>query len=52
MSEGLVILNFQGEDHLFSQLSACPTCQISLPEQEPRLFSFNALKARAPLAMG
>jgi excinuclease ABC subunit A len=42
MSEGLVNLNFKDEDHLFSQISACPTCQISLPEQEPRLFSFNA----------
>jgi excinuclease ABC subunit A len=42
MSEGLVNLNFKDEDHLFSQISACPTCQISLPEREPRLFSFNA----------
>ena len=29
-------------DHLFSQLMACPSCQIALPEMEPRLFSFNA----------
>jgi excinuclease ABC subunit A len=28
-------------DHLFSQHLACPVCNISLPEIEPRLFSFN-----------
>ncbi|GIT72662.1 MAG: hypothetical protein Ct9H300mP28_24760 [Pseudomonadota bacterium] len=28
----------QDEDHLFSQLMACPSCQIALPEMEPRLF--------------
>ena len=52
MSEGLVILNFKEEDHLFSQLSACPTCQISLPEQEPRLFSFNAPQGACPTCNG
>ncbi|MGA2977174.1 MAG: excinuclease ABC subunit UvrA [Spirochaetia bacterium] len=26
---------------LFSQKSACPTCAISIPELQPRLFSFN-----------
>ncbi len=26
---------------LFSQKSACPTCGISIPELQPRLFSFN-----------
>jgi excinuclease ABC subunit A len=26
---------------LFSQKSACPTCAISVPELQPRLFSFN-----------
>jgi excinuclease ABC subunit A len=26
---------------LFSQKSACPTCGISIPEMQPRLFSFN-----------
>jgi len=26
---------------LFSQKSACPTCAISIPEMQPRLFSFN-----------
>jgi excinuclease ABC subunit A len=30
------------EDLIFSQLFSCPNCQISLPEIEPRLFSFNS----------
>jgi len=29
------------EDHLFSQYLACPNCNISVSEIEPRLFSFN-----------
>jgi excinuclease ABC subunit A len=29
-------------DLIFSQLFSCPNCQISLPEIEPRLFSFNS----------
>ena len=28
-------------DHLFSEKFACPVCNISLPEIEPRIFSFN-----------
>lgn len=30
------------EDSLYSEKFACPLCNISLPEIEPRLFSFNA----------
>ena len=42
LTEGLVIIHYKNEDHLFSQLMACPRCQIAIPEMEPRLFSFNA----------
>ena len=42
LTEGLVIVQYKNEDHLFSQLMACPRCQIAIPEMEPRLFSFNA----------
>ncbi len=42
LAEGLVLLHYRGHDHLFSQLMACPSCQIAIPEMEPRLFSFNA----------
>ena len=41
LAEGLVVLEYRGKDHLFSQLMAWPACQIALPEMEPRLFSFN-----------
>ena len=30
-----------GKEHLFSARFACPVCSYSLPELEPRLFSFN-----------
>jgi excinuclease ABC subunit A len=30
-----------GKEHLFSAKYACPVCDYSLPELEPRLFSFN-----------
>ncbi|MCG6873786.1 MAG: excinuclease ABC subunit UvrA [Betaproteobacteria bacterium] len=30
-----------GQEHLFSAKFACPICSYSLPELEPRLFSFN-----------
>ena len=43
MAEGLVIASvIDGEDTLFSENFACPDCGISIPELEPRLFSFNA----------
>jgi excinuclease ABC subunit A len=29
------------EDHLFSQKFSCPECNLTLPEIEPRIFSFN-----------
>ncbi|MFL2807719.1 MAG: excinuclease ABC subunit UvrA [bacterium] len=42
----------QQKDHLFSQLMACPSCQIALPEMEPRLFSFNAPQGACPTCNG
>lgn len=45
MSDGLVLVsekNDAGEvDHFFSEKASCPTCDISIPDLEPRLFSFN-----------
>ncbi|MGA1597902.1 MAG: excinuclease ABC subunit UvrA [bacterium] len=52
LSEGLVLLEYRGEDHLFSQLMACPKCQRSLPEMEPRLFSFNAPQGACEVCNG
>ena len=52
LADGLVVLEYRGKDHLFSQLMACPACQIALPEMEPRLFSFNAPQGACPTCNG
>jgi len=36
------------KEHLFSAKFACPVCSYSLPELEPRLFSFNAPMGACP----
>jgi excinuclease ABC subunit A len=40
------------EDHLFSEKFACPVCNISLPEIEPRIFSFNTPHGACPKCAG
>ncbi|MDA1317138.1 MAG: excinuclease ABC subunit UvrA [bacterium] len=42
LSDGLVILKVSEEEHLFSEKFSCPNCNLSLPEIEPRMFSFNS----------
>ena len=37
----LAVETDSGKEHLFSSKFACPVCSYSLPELEPRLFSFN-----------
>jgi excinuclease ABC subunit A len=39
-------------DHLFSQNFACPVCNLSLPELQPRLFSFNSPHGACPTCSG
>jgi excinuclease ABC subunit A len=39
--KALAIEMDSGREHLFSARFACPLCSYSLPELEPRLFSFN-----------
>ncbi len=39
-------------DHLFSELFACPICNISFPEIEPRTFSFNSPFGACPKCNG
>ncbi len=45
LSDGTLLVQEQLEnspkDHFFSQKNACPVCEISFPELQPRLFSFN-----------
>jgi len=40
------------EDHLYSQRFSCPVDNISLPEIEPRLFSFNSPHGACPTCTG
>jgi excinuclease ABC subunit A len=41
-----------GTEHLFSARFACPICSYSLPELEPRLFSFNNPMGACPRCDG
>ena len=41
-----------GHEHLFSARFACPICSYSLPELEPRLFSFNNPMGACPRCDG
>ncbi|MCX7955972.1 MAG: excinuclease ABC subunit UvrA [Patescibacteria group bacterium] len=42
LSDGLVIVFFDGKKNLFSEKFSCPVDNISLAELEPRMFSFNS----------
>ena len=41
LAEGLVVIQCDGKDELYSTNYSCPDCGISIEEIEPRLFSFN-----------
>lgn len=50
---GMVIIDVVGEEeHVFSEHYACPYCEISYPELEPRLFSFNGPYGACPKCDG
>ena len=53
LAEGKVLINVIGkEEILMSESYACPKCNFSLPELEPRLFSFNAPYGACPECKG
>ncbi len=56
MGEGTLIINDVSADPprdlLFSEHLACPVCGISLPEIEPRTFSFNSPHGACPTCQG
>ena len=53
LSNGKVIIEIVGDKELvFSELYACPYCEFSLPELEPRMFSFNAPYCACPDCKG
>lgn len=52
IGEGLIIVNHDNHDHLYSQHLACPKCNISYGEISPRLFSFNNPYGACPECTG
>ncbi|TSC77858.1 MAG: excinuclease ABC subunit A [Parcubacteria group bacterium Gr01-1014_29] len=52
IGKGIVIVEKGATDHLFSEHFACPACSVSLPELEPRLFSFNSPYGACPTCTG
>ena len=52
LSDGLVLLQMAKEEHLFSEKFSCPNCNLSLPEIEPRMFSFNSPLGACPECKG
>ncbi|HEV2281509.1 MAG TPA: excinuclease ABC subunit UvrA [bacterium] len=53
LGQGIVgISTVDGEELVLSRNFACPECGISLPEVEPRLFSFNAPYGACPVCTG
>jgi len=52
LGRGIVIVNSKSKDLIFSEHFACEECGISLPELEPRLFSFNNPYGACPECTG
>ena len=55
LSKGKVLIQILGEEEkeiIFSEQFACPHCEFSLPELEPRIFSFNAPYGACPDCKG
>jgi excinuclease ABC subunit A len=53
LAEGLVVVSVvDGDDQLYSQNFACPDHGVSLPELQPRIFSFNAPHGACPRCTG
>lgn len=52
LAEGLVVIDCDGKEELYSSKYACPDCGISIEEIEPRLFSFNTPWGACPECSG
>jgi len=53
LADGLVVVSvLGGDDLLFSENFACPDHGVSLPELQPRIFSFNAPHGACPRCTG
>ena len=52
LADGLVVIDHDGKEDLYSVNYACPDCGISLEEIEPRMFSFNTVYGACPVCSG
>ena len=52
LAGGLVVIDCEGKEDLYSVNYACPDCGISLEEIEPRMFSFNTVYGACPVCSG
>ncbi len=54
LAEGLLVIDLvdEGESHTYSQNFACPEHGVSLPELQPRIFSFNSPHGACPRCTG
>lgn len=52
LADGLVMIDCDGKEELYSSKYACPDCGISIEEIEPRLFSFNTPWGACPECSG
>ena len=52
LASGLVVIDCDGKEDLYSVNYACPDCGISIEEIEPRMFSFNTVYGACPTCSG
>ena len=52
LADGLVTIDCDGKEEVYSTKYACPDCGISIEEIEPRLFSFNTPWGACPECSG
>ncbi len=52
LASGLVVIDCDGKEELYSINYACPDCGISFEEIEPRMFSFNTVYGACPTCSG
>src|SRR5690242_11043816 len=54
LAEGLLVIDLvdKGEERVYSQNFACPEHGVSLPELQPRIFSFNSPHGACPRCTG
>ena len=52
LADGIVCIDSDGKEEIYSSKYACPDCGISIEEIEPRLFSFNTPWGACPECSG